>query len=61
MLGQVLSNFIAEVSKEESQASPNYTYFLFEATALTLSHLRASPENFSMVEQQITPALNNII
>ncbi len=40
VLGQVLASFIFEVAKDETNASPNYVYILFEATALTLTYVK---------------------
>jgi hypothetical protein len=42
-------------------ASPNYTYILFEALALTLTYVKNSPEAFNSVEDQLTPVLNMIM
>jgi hypothetical protein len=42
-------------------ASPNYTYILFEASALTLTYIKHSPEAFGSVENQLTPVLNMIM
>ena len=39
-LGQVLSSFITEVVKDDTNTSPNYAYILFEAAALTLTYVK---------------------
>jgi len=61
VLGQVLSSFILEVAKDEGNSSPNYVYILFEAAALTLTFVKDNREAFVAVEDQLTPALNQII
>jgi hypothetical protein len=50
VLGQVLASFIHEVAKDEATASPNYTYILFEAAALTLTFVKGFPDVFQAVE-----------
>jgi hypothetical protein len=51
-LGQVLGTFITEAAKDEAgDASPNYTYILFESAALTLTFVKNSPAAFEQVEQ----------
>lgn len=60
-LGQVLSSFIDSAARDEAQSSPNYLYILFETTALTLRHVRHSPEVFAQVERQLCGALNYVI
>ena len=60
-LGSVLANFINEVTKDEKNASPNFVYILFEASALTLTYVKENREAFTQVEDQLSPALNNII
>lgn len=57
----MLSRFIIEVSADEKNASPNFTYILFEACALTLTFIKENRESFVAFEDQITPALNSII
>lgn len=57
----MLSRFISEVAADEKNASPNFTYILFEACALTLTYIKENREAFVAFENQITPALNNII
>ena len=61
VLGQVLASFIHEVAKDEATASPNYTYILFEAAALTLTFVKGFHDAFQAVEDQLTPALSFII
>jgi hypothetical protein len=39
-LGQVFATFITECVKDEASASPNYSYILFEAAALTLTFVK---------------------
>lgn len=60
-LATVLSSFITDLVRDDSTASPNYVYILFESTALTLTYVKNNKEAFSMVEQHITPALNLIL
>lgn len=48
-LGQVLSHFISEATKDSS-VSPNYTYILFEIAALTLTYTKQAPEAFAQIE-----------
>lgn len=60
-MGQVLGSFINEAAKDEANSSPNYTYILFEAAALTLKYVKHDLAAFNQVEDQITPALNLII
>lgn len=60
-LGQVLAAFINEVSKDEKNASPNFIYILFEASALTLTYVKEDRTAFQAVEDHLTPALNFII
>ena len=60
MLGQVLASFIHEVAKDEATASPNYTYILFEAAALTLAAVTDLVE-FQEVENNLTCVLDPII
>jgi len=61
VLGQVLASFITEVAKDEKNASPNFVYILFEASALTLTFVKDNRDAFIAVEDQLTPALNYII
>lgn len=49
-LGNVLATFISEVTKDEKNASPNFVYILFEASALTLTYVKDSREAFTAVE-----------
>jgi hypothetical protein len=37
VLGKVFAYSILEVAKDKDPVSPNYTYILFEAAALTLT------------------------
>jgi hypothetical protein len=60
-LGQVLRNFITEVANDEKSSSPNFIYILFEACALTLTYIKDHREAFVAFEEQLTPALNNVI
>jgi len=48
------------VIKDQTTASPNYTYILFEASALTLTYVKLDQAAFSNVEAQLTPVLNQI-
>jgi len=50
VLGQVLASFINEVAKDEANASPNYTYILFEAAALSLTFVKGFPDSFQAIE-----------
>ena len=50
MLAQVLAGFISEVIKDQTTASPNYTYILFEASALTLTYVKLDQAAFANVE-----------
>ena len=59
-LGQVLTNFIQDAVKNET-SSPNYSYILFEAAALTLTYCKQDQNAFACVENHLTPALNLII
>lgn len=59
-LGQVLSCFIQEAVKD-LQVSPNYTYILFEASALCLTYTKHDPAAFASIEDQLTPSLNSVI
>jgi hypothetical protein len=45
-LGQVLGSFIMEAAKDEADASPNYTYILFESAALALTFVKNDPAAF---------------
>jgi hypothetical protein len=49
------------VASDEKNASPNFVYILFEAAALTLTFVKDNRQAFTAVEEQLTPALNNII
>lgn len=49
-MGQVLGAFIGEAAKDEANASPNYTYILFEAAALTLKYVKNDLQAFNSVE-----------
>lgn len=49
-LGSVLASFITEVCKDEKNASPNFIYILFEASALTLTYVKDDRTAFSAVE-----------
>jgi len=60
-LGTVLSNFIEQAAKDESQSSPNYIYILFETVALTLRLIKGQHEVFIQVEQCLYGALNYIM
>lgn len=57
----MLASFITEVAKDEAGSSPNYTYILFEASALTLTFVKDQRDAFKAVEDYLTPALNLII
>jgi len=50
-----------EAAKDEADASPNYTYILFESAALTLTFVKNDPVAFKKVEAHLTPSLNHII
>jgi hypothetical protein len=50
-LGQVLAQFITEVTKDEKGASPNFVYILFEASALTLTYVKSDQAAFTAVEE----------
>ena len=39
--------------KDQTTASPNYTYILFEASALTLTYVKLDQSAFSNVEAQL--------
>ena len=52
--------FISEVVRD-TQVSPNYSYILFETTAISLTYTKAQPEAFAQIESQLTPVLNGII
>ena len=45
-LGSVLSNFIEQAARDESQSSPNYIYILFETVALTLRLIKGQNDVF---------------
>lgn len=62
ILGSVLASFINEVARDQSsEASPNYVYILFEASALVLLYVKGNKEAFAQVESCLTPVLNYII
>ena len=60
-MGSVLASFLEGAARDEKQSSPNYIYILFETTALTMRHLKGTPEYFQVVEDMLIPPLNLII
>jgi len=50
-MGQVFGSFINEAAKDEANSSPNYTYILFEAAALTLKYVKHDLAAFNQVEE----------
>jgi len=56
----VLSSFISDAISDTS-TSPNYAYILFEASALTLSFSKSDQKAFSEIEENLTPAISQII
>jgi len=61
VLGYTLNFKRYEVARDEGNSSPNYVYILFEAAALTLTFVKENRDAFVAVEDQLTPALNQII